>query len=59
MCQFYYYIYDIFFIEFLILKKICNQIASNDVWPGLIFRIIGLARVRYGFETLDILTVMS
>ena len=39
--------YDIFFIEFLILKKICNQIASNDVWSGLIFRIIGLFRVQY------------
>jgi hypothetical protein len=54
MRQFYYYMYDIFFIEFLILRKICNQIASNDVWPGLIFRITGLAHVRYEFEALYI-----
>jgi len=59
MRQFYYYMYDIFFIEILILKKICNQIASNDVWPGLIFRITGSGHVRYEFEALYIFTGMS
>jgi hypothetical protein len=59
MCQFYYYMCDIFFIEFLILNKICSQIASNDVRPGLIFKIIGLARVQYEFETFYILTGTS
>jgi hypothetical protein len=59
MCQFYCYMYDKFFIEFLILRKIFNQIASNDVWPGIIFRITGLVHVRYEFEALLIFTVMS
>lgn len=51
--------YDILVTEFLVLNQVCNQIASNDVRQDLVFGIIGLARVRYEFETLDILVAMS